>query len=198
MVGVRGAGSPQFRGAYRTVTSAARASKHPEYNLGMLRLISGDVWETLYPRDDADDDLPPLVRRKLVVLVDEDLSGTVLQWLESNRRFRVLRLPAGTPDDVVWHEAQRQRAVIISGNARDFWSEQRFHIQQCPGLLVLVGSTDTERLRALRRAVATSALLEDNARWGTCRDMKIKAAPAGDLVVRRYYANEAAIRIDPF
>jgi hypothetical protein len=146
----------------------------------------------------ADEELPPRVHRKLALLVDEDLGGAVLHWLESDRRFRVLRLPAGTNDDVLWHEARRRRAVIISGNVRDFWGEQRFHIQQCPGLLMLVGRTDKERLRALRRAIATSALLEDNARWATCRDMKIKAAPDDGLVVHRYYAHEAAIRIDPF
>lgn len=166
--------------------------------VGMLRFIPGNVWGDVYADDDADDDLPPMVRRKLVVLVDEDLSGAVLKWLEGDRRFRVLRLPAGTPDDALWHEARRHRAVLITGNARDFWSEQRFHIQHCPGLVVLVGKTAAERLRALQQAIAYSTLLEDNARWATCRDMKIKAVPNGDLIVHRYYAHEAAIRIDPF
>lgn len=135
----------------------------------------------------SDEPSPPRVKRKLKMLADEDIGSGIVHWLSLHKRIKLIQSPRGRSDDDVWADARRQKAVLLTGNRRDFWDDGRFPIQECPGLIVVVGSTEDERFRALQFALSyDEPIMDDNARWGTCRDLKIKVTPTGAVHEKRY------------
>lgn len=165
----------------------------------MPRQITLQEWErkrAYEPANDADA-VPPWVKRKLRLLVDEDIGAELVARLSRDKRFKIFRLRPGSSDADLWREARRRGAVLLTGNWRDFWPENQYRIQDCPGLIAVTGRTVRERSQAFEYALNESTVFEDNARWGTCRDMKIKATPTGKLQVKRYY-QEGEIVVDNF
>ena len=118
--------------------------------------------------------------RKMPMVLDEDLGKGVVEV--GDKRFKVTRPRRGIEDPEIWEIARRAQALLVTGNSTDFWLDRRFPIEQCAGLLVLVGNTDEERIRSFRHAIAKVwNLLYGYRRDGTSRFMMVKATPRGSI-----------------
>jgi predicted nuclease of predicted toxin-antitoxin system len=157
----------------------------------MPRMISLEAFEMEVEDDPTARDAgsePPRVRRKVPILLDENLADPeVVQMLgRKKKNLKVRTVPAGTPDEQVWAQAKSLRAVVLTADRHDFWDDRKYQLQDCPGLVVLTGKTTRDHLQALSHALEKSPLLDDRQRYGTSRDMKIKASPAGAVQVKRF------------
>lgn len=124
-------------------------------------------------------------------MLDANVEAEVVAHLRGMSTVKVLPLPEGNPsDDQIWRAAQRSPAVIVSVDGSDFWNDRRFALQECPGLVVLVGKTAQAHWQAVQHALHKGRLLEHFQRYATFRDTKIKVTAAGQIHAKVFIGGE--------
>ena len=163
----------------------------------MPDVIGAEQWQREIEDDPTVRDLgpePPRVKRKVPILLDESLASVeMVAALNRMKILKVRRLPAGTPDDLMWNRAKRDRAVIVSADENDFWDDHKYLLQDCPGVIVLRGKSTREHLQALRFALEKSLIVEHRQRYDTSRDVKIKASPSGAVQQKMFIQGRTVV-----
>ena len=159
-------------------------------------------WLARYPERDqeaASASSPPTSRRKVRILLDEDVDG-LAEGIRAYGRLRVeLRAPKAATDGEVWLQAKRRNLAVVTGNKRHFWREESFPLAQSPGIIALGGNNRSERLKALRHILNESWLLDDVAgHWAAPRYTRIRAVPDGSVVVTEFWdaSNDIIVIVD--
>jgi predicted nuclease of predicted toxin-antitoxin system len=94
------------------------------------------------------------------LLVDEDqASKTLLSALGEISSLEVLPPVRATSDDEVWQHAQRERAAILTGNAKDFVPRAR-EVPGHAGLLLVTRQNRPGDLTATQIASGVRAIVE--------------------------------------
>ena len=79
-------------------------------------------------------------RRSPRFLLDEDVTVDFAEYLREGK-FNVLTVVeaglGGRPDEEVFQLARRERRILVTRNARDFWDDRRFPLEQTSGIAVL-------------------------------------------------------------
>jgi predicted nuclease of predicted toxin-antitoxin system len=86
--------------------------------------------------------------RKLKLLVDENLGADFANYVSSVSSLRGYPSPLGIADEDLWELAWQRKIPLLTGD-RDFWDDQRYPLQRCPGVIVLLGSTHVSKAVAL-------------------------------------------------
>ncbi len=121
---------------------ALQLERYPDWNSSSLEQITGP-------------------KRKVRFLADQNLEDDLVDAMTSRPQFRIYRAPAGTDDDVLWHEARRHKRILITADGRDFLKDQKFPLHESPGLIVLTGRTASDKADAFVRAVDYAGLVYD-------------------------------------
>lgn len=163
---------------------------------------SYDEWLRRHPERDPDRAgalSPPSTRRKIRILLDEDVDG-LAESIGFHGRLRVeRRAPKGASDDEVWRLAITHNHTIVTGNKRDFWSEDKFPLVQSPGIVVLGGRNTAERLRSLDQVLRQSWILDDVGAYPQApRYTRIRAVPDGSVVMTEFWdaSNDVIVVVD--
>ena len=161
-----------------------------------------DEWLARYPERDPDfasATAPPSTKRKIRILLDEDVDG-LAESVGSRKRLRMeRRAPKGASDDEVWRLAIQHNLAIVTGNKRDFWKEDKFPLVQSPGIVVVGGKNNVERLRSLDHILSQSWLLADvGSSPQAPRYTRIRAVPDGSVVTTEFWdaANDVIVVVD--
>ena len=171
----------------------------PHSSNDMPKVVTEDAWEREQDSDASTRDStpePPRTRRKVDMVFDEAVEAEVSDAYRRSKTIRGVRLRPGLDDDDVWAEAKKRKAVLVSLDRKDFYSERKYPIQTCPGLIVLAGRTAAEHAQAFRHALAKVEVITEHQIWGSSRDMKIRASPGGAVQVKRFI--EGRIVVDNY
>ncbi len=117
--------------------------------------------------------------RKLRLLADENLEAELVSFVDSIEGFRSIRLQAGLDDRALWNEARRRGHAILSADI-DFWNDRLYPLRDCPGLIIVAGSTGKDRATAfLSAAVRWDLVRKHRAIPDFMHGLKIMARPNG-------------------
>jgi predicted nuclease of predicted toxin-antitoxin system len=87
-------------------------------------------------------------KRKLPLLLDENLEEALRSELRSVGRFRVIERPPSTDDRALWQDAKKKSAVLVTSDSSDFWNDRKYPVHLSPAILILKGKTAEEKLFA--------------------------------------------------
>jgi predicted nuclease of predicted toxin-antitoxin system len=90
-------------------------------------------------------------RRKVPLLLDENMEADVLAELRGVEYLKVTVGRAGASDEMVWAEAKRTRQVIVTTD-NDFWDDHEFPLMQSPGVIIVSGRNADEKIKSLATA----------------------------------------------
>jgi predicted nuclease of predicted toxin-antitoxin system len=123
-------------------------------------------------------------KRKIGLLLDESLEEEAVSAISALRYFRVSRPKRGADDAKVWDEAKKSHSIIVTGDRSDFWSDRKFPLHQCPGVIILVGKSAFEKLRAFVQALEEWDVIgvgRRSRRKASFSHIKVRATPTGTL-----------------
>jgi predicted nuclease of predicted toxin-antitoxin system len=118
-------------------------------------------------------------RRKVPLLLDENLEAEIINDLQTIRDFRVTVGSAGAGDPELWDQARTLGAVLVTTDG-DFWNDRNYPLAQSPGVIIVSGQTASEKGYAFALAVVRYGVIEH---WrkvpGWLRGMKLRATREG-------------------
>jgi len=123
-----------------------------------MRKKSYNEWEDEQPRRDPDWDRRvrevaklPSTKRKVPLLLDENLEAQIVAELSAVRGFRVAVAPGETEDPKLWELARRTKALLVTCDL-DFWNDRRYPLAQSPGVIIGRGKTASHKIESLAMA----------------------------------------------
>ncbi len=122
-------------------------------------------------------------KRKVPLLLDENLEAEFVRDLLTVKDFRVAVGTPATSDDTLWDEARRSKAILVTSDM-DFWDDRKFPIAQSPGVII-VQLRPRGGLVGHHQALANTALL--------ARGIKLKSSREG--VVGKYWDGGSVISV---
>src|SRR5689334_22422653 len=104
-------------------------------------------------------------KRKVPLLLDENMELEVVAELREVKDFRIIVGRRGASDEIIWSEARRLKAIIVTSDM-DFWDDRKYPLPQSPGVLIVSGGSAAKKIEALAFAVGAWASLRIG---GRCR-----------------------------
>jgi hypothetical protein len=98
-------------------------------------------------------------KRKVPLLLDENLEAEFVRDLLTVKDFRVAVGTPGTSDDTLWDEARRSKAILVTSDM-DFWDDRRFPIAQSPGVIIVAGRSADDKMYSFALAVVSWGIIK--------------------------------------
>jgi Domain of unknown function (DUF5615) len=132
-------------------------------------------------------------KRKVPLLLDENLEAEFVRDLLTVKDFRVAVGTPGTSDDTLWDEARRSKAILVTSDM-DFWDDRRFPIAQSPGVIIVAGRSADDKMYSFAFAVVSWGIIKH---WRILpfwlRGIKLKSSREG--VVGKYWDGGSVISV---
>jgi len=128
---------------------------------------SFDEWEREQRERDADWDR--LVRefqrmrgpkRKVPLLLDENLEAEFVDEVRAVKDFRVAVGPRGVGDETLWDEARRSKAILATADT-DFWDDRKYPLAQSLGVIIVSGRLAEDKVHGFALAMGSWAIIEN-------------------------------------
>lgn len=125
-------------------------------------------------------------------MIDEDVTEEFTEYLRAEG-YNVASVRAhgmaGATDDEVFQLAKRERRILVTRNARDFWNDRRFPIDQTCGIAILASEDRLSALYAMKLMGRYADLWEGcKAQFSASGEFSIKSRDfaTGAVIVQRF------------
>lgn len=84
-------------------------------------------------------------RRKVRLLLDENLEAEFIAEIRAVGDFRVTVGRPGLKDQALWDQARAMKAILVTTDG-DFWDDRKYPLPLSPGVVIVSGQTASEKI----------------------------------------------------
>jgi predicted nuclease of predicted toxin-antitoxin system len=132
-------------------------------------------------------------RRKIPLLLDENLEAEFVDDLRTVRDFRVTVGNPGSDDQALWDQARAMHAILVTTDG-DFWDDRNFPLARSPGVIIISGQSASEKTYTFAMAMVSWDVIDG---WrkvpNWLRGIKLKATREG--VTGKYWDGTSVVRV---
>jgi predicted nuclease of predicted toxin-antitoxin system len=93
-------------------------------------------------------------KRKVPLLLDENLEAEFVDDLRTVKDFRVTVGKPGIDDRALWDQARAMQAILVTTDG-DFWDDRNFPLAQSPGVIIISGRSASEKTHTFAMAMVS-------------------------------------------